>query len=111
MNELYKQEVLELTELLRGDEEWEDLREILTEKGFNLSQIALVSFMEDEEENEYGVIVTKDIRISKYSRSTENGKNDISSFRLEDISNEKDEMDKYPQISVAIDMIKNKEIL
>lgn len=28
MDELYKQEVLELTELLKNDEEWEDLRNI-----------------------------------------------------------------------------------
>ena len=40
MNELYKQEVLELTELLRDDEEWEDLRDILTEKGFTLSPVS-----------------------------------------------------------------------
>ena len=37
MDELYKQEVLELTELLKNDEEWEDLRNILIQKGFNLS--------------------------------------------------------------------------
>lgn len=111
MNELYKQEVLELTELLRYDEEWRDLRDILTEKGFNLSQIALVSFMEDDEENEYGVIVTKDIKISEYSNSTQNEKNNVDNFKIKDITNEKDEIDKYPQISVAIDMIKNEEIL
>lgn len=111
MNELYKQEVLELTKLLRDDEDWGDLRDILTEKGFNLSQIALVSLMEDDEENEYGVIVTKDIKISEYSRSTQNGNNNIDNFKIKDITNEKDEIDKYPQISVAIDMIKNEEIL
>ena len=111
MNELYKQEVLELTELLMDDVEWEDLRDILTEKGFNLSQIALVLFMEDDEENEYGIIVTKDIKISKYSRSIQDGKNNVNSFKLKDITNEKDEIDKYPQISIAIDMIKNEEIL
>lgn len=111
MNELYKQEILELTELLRDDEDWGDLKEILTNKGFNVSKIALVSFMEDDEENEYGVIVTKDIKISEYSRSTQNGKNNIKNFKIKDITNEKDEIDKYPQISVAIDMIKNEEIL
>ena len=42
--------------VLRGYEEWEDLREILTKKGFDLSQTALVSFIEDDEENEYGDI-------------------------------------------------------
>lgn len=42
MDELYKQEVLELTELLKNDEEWEDLRNILIQKGFNLSKTVLV---------------------------------------------------------------------
>ena len=111
MNELYKQEVLELTELLRNDEDWQDLRNILTRNGFNISRIALVSFMEDDEENEYGVIVTKDIKISEYSRSTQNGKNSEDNFIIKDITNEKDKIDKYPQISVAIDMIKSKQIL
>ena len=58
MEELYKQEILELTELLKEDEGWEDLRNVLVLKGFDLTQILLVSFMENEEENEYGVIVT-----------------------------------------------------
>lgn len=50
MNELYKQEILELTELLKNDEEWEDLRNILNEQNIDLRHIALVSFIEDEEE-------------------------------------------------------------
>lgn len=108
MDELYKQEVLELTELLREDEDWEDLRGILKVKGFDLNQILLVSFMEDEEENEYGVIVTRDLNVSEYSRSTKEGNNNAGSFKLNDITNE---LDKYPQISVAINMIKNEGVL
>lgn len=105
MNGLYKQEVLELTELLSNDEYWANLRDILIEKGFNIRKIALVSFMEDDEENEYGVIVTKRIKISEYSRSTQNGKNNVNNFRIKDITNEKDKIYKYAQISVAIDMV------
>ena len=111
MNELYKQEILELTELLRSDEDWEDLRNILIENGANLEQIALVSFIEDEEENDYGVIVTKDIKIIKYLRTTQNGKNKGDNFKLKDITNEKEEINKYPQIYVAIDMIRNQELV
>lgn len=54
MNELYKQEVLELTELLSNDEDSADLRDILIEKNI---------------------------------------------------------IDKYPEISVSIDMIRNEGIL
>ena len=107
MEELYKQEILELTELLKEDEGWEDLRNVLVLKGFDLTQILLVSFMEDEEENEYGVIVTKELRVIEYSRSTKNGEENIDSFDSKDITNE---MNKYPQTLVAIDMINHGEV-
>ena len=42
MSELYKEEILELTELLRDDEEWTDIREILIKKGFDLNKICLL---------------------------------------------------------------------
>ena len=108
MDELYKQEILELTELLREDEEWEDLRNILVKNGFDLNQLLLVSFVEDEEENEFGVIVTKDLKAIEYSRSTSDDEENTDSFNSKEIISG---MDKYPQISVAIDMINNGEVL
>ena len=111
MDELYRQEVLELTELLRHDEDWEDLRDVLAENGFNLAEILLVSFMEDDYENEYGVIVTKDIKISEYSRFTGNLDNNAQDFKVKDITNQVDEIANYPQVPIAIDMIRSGEIL
>lgn len=111
MNELLKEEVLELTQLLRNEDDWSDLRDILLKKEFKLEEIALVSFMEDEEENEYGVIVTKNKNVMEYERSTEEGKNNISSFKSHDITHLKEEMDKYPQIQIAFEMIDKGEIL
>lgn len=107
MSELYKEEILELTELLRNDEEWTDIREILIKKGFDLNKIVLVSFMEDELENEYGVIVTNDMIIYEYKRSTQRGENHIDSFKIKDITDDKNGRDNYPQIPVAINMLKN----
>ncbi len=107
---LYKEEILELSELLRDDEEWIDIREILIKKGFDMNKIVLVSFMEDEVENEYGVIVTNDMIIYEYERSTQRDENNIDYFKIKDITDDKKERDKYPQISVAINMIKNKEL-
>lgn len=109
MVELYKEEIFELTQLLRNDEDWGELRCILTQKGFVLSHIALVEFMEDQEENEYGVIVTKDMKVSEYWRLTKD--NNIHSFIFKDITNDSGKINKYPQIYVAINMIKNGEIL
>lgn len=111
MDELYKQEIIELTELLNEDEEWDDLRGILVQAGIDLSKIVLVSFMEDDEENEYGVIVNKELKVSKYVRKTQKEKNNIENFEMADITDEEEEFNKYPQISVAIDMIKREEIL
>lgn len=111
MEELYKQEIIELTELLNEDEEWEDLKGILVQAGIDLSRIVLVSFMEDNEENEYGVIVSKELKISKYARKTQKGKNNIENFEMVDITDDEKELNRYPQISIAIDMIKREEIL
>ncbi|WPC43873.1 hypothetical protein [Clostridium sp. JS66] len=111
MDELLKEEVLELTRLLKDEENWSDLRDILIKKEFKLEEIALVSFMEDEEENEYGVIVTKGKDVIEYTRSTEDGKNNINSFKSHDSTHLKEEMYKYPQIEVAFEMIDKGEIL
>ncbi len=111
MEELYKQEIIELTELLNKDEDWEDLKNILIQAKIDLNMIVLVSFMEDDEENEYGVIVSKDLKISEYVRKTQEGKNNIENFKMVDITENEEELNKYPQIAIAIDMIKNGEIL
>lgn len=111
MNELYKQEVLELTDLLSNEENWSDLRDVLINKEFKLKEIALVSFMEDDEENEYGVIVTKNERIIKYVRSTSHKQKNINYFQYKDITDLKEEIDNYPQVQIAFEMIKKGEIL
>ena len=109
MEELYKQEIFELTELL--NEEWDDLKSILIQAGIDLRRTALASFMEDEDENEYGVLVNKDLKILQYERKTQEAKNNIENFKMFDITENEEELIKYPQIAVAIDMIKNREIL
>lgn len=43
MDELLKEEVLELTQSLQDEEDWSDLRRILIKKKFKLEEIALVS--------------------------------------------------------------------
>lgn len=108
MDELYKQEILKLTGLLKNNSEWEDLRNVLNEKGINIKHFTLVSFIEDEEENEYGILVSKDIKVIQYLRTTKYGDNN---FSIIDITNNKYEINKYPQIHIAIHMIKNNELL
>ncbi len=111
MEELYKQEIIELTELLNEDEEWEDLKNILIQAKIDLNMIVLVSFMEDDEENEYGVIVSKDLKVCKFVRKTQEGKYNIENFKMVDITKDEEELNKYPQTAIAVDMIRNGEIL
>jgi len=103
LDELYKQEILELTELLKNNPEWEDLRNVLSKKGINIKCVALVSFIEDEEENEYGILVSKDIKVIQYLRTTKYGDNN---FSIIDITNNKYEISKYPQIHIATPLYK-----
>jgi hypothetical protein len=102
---LYRQEIEELTDFVRHDEGWLDLRNILTDNGFFVDDTLLVSFLEDEEEMEYGVIVTKDKKIFEYSRSTEEDNDTLESFKLLEITHDNDKIDKYPQIPIALKMI------
>lgn len=106
MEELYRQEIIELTELLNTDENWADLKSILISAGIDLSKTVLASFMEDDEENEYGVIVSKDLTIYSYSRNI-----NIGNLELTDITRNEDELNKYPQVAIAVKMIENGEIL
>lgn len=105
----YELQINELTDLVRHDSEWEDLRSILTASDFDPDVILLVSFMEDEEEREYGIFVKKDTKkIYAYERSTARGENDIHHFTVEDVTGDLNTKRKHPEIQVALDMINNK---
>lgn len=100
---LYIQEVEELTNFMRNDDEWSDLRDIISRQGFIVEEVFLVSFYEDEKE--YGVIVTKDKKAFEYTRSTASDMNREKHFKIIEISKSKKDIAKYPQIQVAYKMI------
>jgi hypothetical protein len=102
---LYVQEVEELTNFLRNDADWKDLRDIIYGHGFVVVEIFLVSFYEDEDENEYGVIVTKDKKTYEYTRSTASDMNNEEHFKIIEITKSNKDIAKYPQIRVAYKMI------
>jgi hypothetical protein len=68
--QLLRQEVEELTQLLREDAAWGDLRSALESKGLSSDRVVLAGFMEDEEANEFGVIVTDTLETFEYQRDT-----------------------------------------
>jgi hypothetical protein len=68
--ELLRQEVDELTALLRDGEHWADVRTALASKGLPANRVVLTGFMEDEDENEFGVVITDELEVFQYQRDT-----------------------------------------
>ena len=88
----YKEEIQELTELLNT--EWTDLKEMLSNE-LNLDNALLCSYFEDDDEGEYGVILTKDKQIYQFSIQEEV----LEVIKVEHVQNIEEE---YPQVIVAL---------
>ena len=80
-SQLLRQEVEELTQLLREDEAWQDLRTALQSKGLSSDRVILAGFMEDEDANEFGVIVTHTLETFEYQRNTSGDSNRFVTWR------------------------------
>lgn len=92
---LFKEEIEELTFLLNN--EWLDLKKMIQEKGVNLTGLYLVGYYEDDIGNEYGLLLTKEKKIKRF---TAKGKK----IKIEEIEKEKDIQEEFPQIIVALDL-------
>jgi hypothetical protein len=101
-DELLRQEIEELTDMLRNDETWDNLRTILRDKGFDPETTLLVSFMEDDEDREFGVLVMSNGRVVEYQRNT--ATDDAASFEATDITNDSERLEDYPQVPIALAM-------
>ncbi len=55
-----RSEVSELTDLLRHDEDFADLRDALTAKGLAMATTVLAGLIEGEDESRYGVAIRRD---------------------------------------------------
>jgi len=92
--ELYKEEILELTELL--NEEWLDLKELIKESNLDMHNLLLISYCEDENDKEFGVLFTNERKVIRFIVQDEK-------LQLEDITNNKEIETEFPQIKVARD--------
>jgi hypothetical protein len=109
-DDLSRQEVRELTTLLRSDVSWADLRAALRTQGLESSDVLLVSFMEDEVENEYGVVIqVKNRRVFEFERSTARGRGPGFAIWRERIPDE-DTYSEYPQVRHALRMLDDRAI-
>jgi len=66
---LLRQEVEELTEMLRHEEILADLRALLREKGQNPDELLLAGFLENADGLEAGVIITPHREVFEFERS------------------------------------------
>ena len=67
---LLRQEVEELTEMLRTEPGWKDLRKVLANAGIAYNEVLLAGFFESEDWREWGAIVTKEGKVYRYERNT-----------------------------------------
>jgi len=88
----YKEEIQELTDLMNG--EWIELKEILATK-LDLENAYLCGYYEDEDESEYGIVMTKDKLFYAFHL-------DGDKLELAEVKNIKDVEDTYPQVHVAV---------
>ncbi len=107
MDENERKGIVELTDLLRHDDEWKDLREDLTKEGFDLSGVLLAFFLESEECEEHGAIVTSDRRVLRFIREPVPELTSKKRFVLfKDITHDSKAIDESrEQIETALEMI------
>jgi hypothetical protein len=100
------QEVEELTELLRSDPAWNDLRQALRSKGVSIETCFLAGFLEDEAENEYGVVVTYAGEAFEFERSTRTGARGFNRWerteRIEELAEKA-----FPAVRAALAMTRD----
>lgn len=107
----YSDEVEELTDLVRNDENWADIREILIDVGFDPQQIVMAGFAESDDEREFGIFISKsDLKVFEYERSTVEEENNSKHINIFDRTGSEDFYSQQPHIKVALEMIGKNEI-
>ncbi len=76
-----RQEVRELTELLRNEAGWADLRAALASKNLSPENLVLAGFFEDSDGNEFGVLITSNEEIIEYERKTDGRPDEFTKWR------------------------------
>ncbi len=100
---LYRQEVEELTALLRGDPTWEALRRALRRRQVSPGATLLAAFAEDEYGVEHGVLVTAGGRVIEYSRRVGGPGVRPRMLAWRDRTDDPGLLLEYPQVAVALE--------
>ena len=106
MKDFYLEEIEELTNLLRKEEDWDNSRRMLKSNGFEADKILLVALMESEECKEYGVFVSEERRVYQWVVDT-NGTNKYVLISLQERTNDEKFYNEVPQIRVGLEAYEN----
>lgn len=104
-SELQRQEVYELTDLLRTDDSFARLRTALTSQGVDPAGVVLAGLIEGEEGDSYGVLVKPSQECIRF----EAGPDDSITLweRVDDLDSL---ADSFTAVSMAIEMVKSGDI-
>lgn len=103
--ELLRQEVRELTDMLRSSDDFNELKDALTARNISVQETTLAGFIESEDEEGYGAIITRDLRCIAWETDE-----DGSITRWETIDNPESLLSSFAAISVGISMVRDHEI-
>jgi hypothetical protein len=94
--ELYREEVLELTDLLNT--EWVDLRDLLIENNVNLKGAYMAGYFENEDDGaEHGIILTADKKLIKFVALD-------GELTLEPVQDQAAIEEEFPSVTVALEL-------
>jgi hypothetical protein len=103
--ELLEQEVRELTDLLRHDDDFADIRDVLAVKGVAASTAILAGLIESIDESQYGVILTASQECVRFEIAP-----DGSLARWEIIDEPDALTSAFQAVSVGISMLRSGQI-
>ena len=99
-------EVSELTSFIQPSGNWSETRQLVRDGGFDPDLILLISFMEGEEGQEWGVVATQDQSIFQWERNTYE---DPSSVKWQELTGEPDLLRRVPQVEVVSEALRLRE--
>lgn len=95
---LDKEEILELTYLLKN--EWNRIKNLIEQKNIDVSNCLLVTYMEDENCVEFGILITKEKEVLKFTIE-----NDVILIEIE--KNIQNIQKEFSQVKVGLDILSN----
>lgn len=101
-----RQEVRELTALLRSEASFADLRELLGRRNLAASEVVLAGLIESEDESSLGVFVLPDLRCILFETSPGGGL-----VRWDTMENAGALADSFRAVEVAVSMRRNNELV